>query len=350
MAVVRVLLLLAIVGILGACTSGPSESDIKTAVSKLVTDSEGINKLTGQNTCGVAKGPVTEVTTVDVIERGEKNEKGSYWPLKIKVTGTCHAQMPNCGDDKNQLCPPEASQFDGVDLEVRITKDDFGKYVASAVPPKRSERDEAASHAGAVSPPPKLALDPSVVTEITIQVGEQPAVTLKKADSSWRVGEGDAYQSRVEALLNNLGQLKASAVIAEKPSMDALARYDLTDGKSIHVLVKAADKTVANMKIGKSGSRGVMALIDDKVVSITGFSRFAYERTPDDWKQPQKAAPTSATAAPKTLRMTCPGGATPTAVRLGCMCPGSSEIRNPCESGGNFPNVEGNACVFQCAE
>lgn len=47
-----------------------------------------------------------------------------------------------------------------------------------------------------------------------------------------------------------------------------------------------------------------------------------------------------------TIEFRCPGGETPTAIRTGCMCGGA--IHNPCKSGGLFPAVEGDTCVFQC--
>jgi len=50
-----------------------------------------------------------------------------------------------------------------------------------------------------------------------------------------------------------------------------------------------------------------------------------------------------------TKRTVCANGA-PTAVRSGCICPGTSEIENPCSVGGGSPRVEGRACVHTCNE
>lgn len=53
-------------------------------------------------------------------------------------------------------------------------------------------------------------------------------------------------------------------------------------------------------------------------------------------------------SAPKegTVRFRCPGGETPSVVRAGCAC--GSAILNPCETGGIFPSLDGDVCVFEC--
>src|SRR5690606_36028091 len=48
----------------------------------------------------------------------------------------------------------------------------------------------------------------------------------------------------------------------------------------------------------------------------------------------------------RTVRFRCPGGETPSVVRTGCVC--GSGISNPCETGGTFPTLLGNVCVFEC--
>lgn len=78
---------------------------------------------------GIAIMGITEMTKVEVAERGEQKE--SYWPVKVNVSGTCMAQFPRCGSDKKQLCPPEPTKFTTEKpVALRLRKDDFGKWKA----------------------------------------------------------------------------------------------------------------------------------------------------------------------------------------------------------------------------
>jgi hypothetical protein len=61
--------------------------------------------------CGVMKGDLKALDTVEVVAWGEKNEPAGYIPVKVHVSGTCEAQNPRCGADNNQLCPPEDESF-----------------------------------------------------------------------------------------------------------------------------------------------------------------------------------------------------------------------------------------------
>ena len=57
-------------------------------------------------------------------------------------------------------------------------------------------------------------------------------------------------------------------------------------------------------------------------------------------------SPTPSPPRGRTVRFKCPSGEKPQAVRTGCMC--GSAILNPCDGGGTFPVVSGDACLFEC--
>ena len=118
---------------LGACgKGGPADSDVVAAVTDVAKASEGYSPFTGTTSgpCGVMHGPITEVTKVEVVERGE--QKDGHASVKVNVSGTCMAQFPRCGSNKNQLCPPEPTKFTTEKpMAFRLKQDDFGKWKAA---------------------------------------------------------------------------------------------------------------------------------------------------------------------------------------------------------------------------
>lgn len=277
---------LAVAAVLLGCNSGPSDADISTAVSEVALKSKGLNPLTGKGSsdCGVMHGKITEVTKVEVTERGAHNEKDGYWPAKLKLSGRCEAQKPNCGDSKNQPCPPEPATFEGVDIEVRLKKDDYGNWsVASVVGGDASAPNPNAHTAPSGVEPPSLSIDPKAVTEVAITSKGGDTVTLKKTGDTWKAGDADANQKNVATLVEHLGKLKPTAVVA-KAETDVLAKYELDDEHSVHVVVRGGGKALADLKFGKTGSRGTMAVIDGQVVTVSGYSAAVFDRAAAKWR------------------------------------------------------------------
>lgn len=77
--------------------------------------------------CGAMGGDLDAVEVTGVTP-GVFNAKESYWPLKVDLSGVCLSQIPNCGDDNNQLCPATREPIELKDLTVKMTKDDFGAW------------------------------------------------------------------------------------------------------------------------------------------------------------------------------------------------------------------------------
>jgi len=117
---------------LGACgKGGPTDDELTVAVTETAKASSGYGPFTGTTSgpCGVMQAPITEVTKVEEVERGEQKE--GYLPVKVNVSGTCMAQFPRCGADNNHICPPEPTKFTTRDpVALRLRKDDFGKWKA----------------------------------------------------------------------------------------------------------------------------------------------------------------------------------------------------------------------------
>lgn len=120
--------------VVAACGKGggPSDAEVTEAVVKVAKASQGFADLTGNTwPCGAMNAPIRDVAKVEVVQRAEKNEKEAYIPIQAKITGTCMAQFPRCGADKNSLCPPAATEFTTEKpVAFRLKKDDFGKWSA----------------------------------------------------------------------------------------------------------------------------------------------------------------------------------------------------------------------------
>lgn len=72
---------------------------------------------------------LSEVTSVQVEQRGQYNSDGKYWPVRVRVKGGLKIKLTNAlqlglvGDDAKK--PSEPVEF--VD-EARFTEDNFGKW------------------------------------------------------------------------------------------------------------------------------------------------------------------------------------------------------------------------------
>ncbi len=128
----RLLCLLVVVVSTTACGKAePWDGEVAYAVVVLVKKSDGYGPLTNTGTgpCGVMKGPITDAK-VRVVERGAFNDNQKYWPIKVRITGKCNAERPNCGPTKNELCPPEPADFTINEFAVRLRRDDYGAWFA----------------------------------------------------------------------------------------------------------------------------------------------------------------------------------------------------------------------------
>ena len=143
------------------------------------------------------------------------------------------------------------------------------------------EKKDAAAHSaqGEAAELPKLELKQDGVTKLEIGNKDKGTVTLEKKGDKWEVTapvSAPANQSHVESLLKNLETLAIEQRITE--GAKSYEKYELSEGKSVHVVVyKGADK-VLDAHFGKSGGRGqTMRLAgQDAVYGAHGlaFSRF----------------------------------------------------------------------------
>lgn len=125
-----------IVSLSTGCKGGPSDADISDAVTTTKVPSAALKETwfqqggakDGDTDCGIEHGPIKRVTKVEVVQRGEKNEKAGYFPVKVKIAGICMAVYPTCGPTENDACPPKEKEF-GIAVSLKLRKDDYGKWL-----------------------------------------------------------------------------------------------------------------------------------------------------------------------------------------------------------------------------
>jgi len=125
---------------------GPADTDVVAAVRK---------KPPAPPTLGPTY--LSEIGSVEVEERGRYNASGRYWPLRVRIKGmvkvdprTALLLAPLTDPRKHPATPVEFVE------EVRLSKDDFGKWQASyhyADDGPRWRRSDREAHPGLPSVP-----------------------------------------------------------------------------------------------------------------------------------------------------------------------------------------------------
>ncbi len=162
---------------------------------------------------------------------------------------------------------------------------------------KKQAKEEAATYslAGEEKALPKLDIkdtDIKKVDAITItqppgDAGKPAKVVLKKNGDTWELAEplsAKANQSNVKSLLDNVKDLKISEVIDD--SAKSYDKFDVSDGKALHLVMNVGKKKVVDLYFGQSGSRGEMTRIAGRegVYAVQGYSSFMYSRDTKGWR------------------------------------------------------------------
>jgi hypothetical protein len=111
----RVFLALFIVLIvLTGCSDKPGEDIVKQAVQEEL--SKGVPERWMK---AMVVGGDVNITSMNIVEWGDFNEKGKYWPVKVKILGSATLQTP--------FGNAPVRKFDEVG-EFRFFKDDYDKW------------------------------------------------------------------------------------------------------------------------------------------------------------------------------------------------------------------------------
>jgi len=110
-----VILLIVSLILVPSCSSGPSDSEIKQAITESLWKSVPSDNATGLKGCVNAN-----LDFIDIMQIGDYNDLSRYYPVRARVKGvgttvTFSGQTP--------------VEFDRI-IEFRVIKDDYGKWVA----------------------------------------------------------------------------------------------------------------------------------------------------------------------------------------------------------------------------
>lgn len=143
---------------------------------------------------------------------------------------------------------------------------------------------------------PQFKLDADLVdkvTKISIKEKDKQEIVLEKRGENWTLTqpiEATASQSNVKSVLDNLKSLETKDAINDTPEASAMYKnYDLEPDHAIHVTAYAGDNAsdkVFDAFFGKSGTRGQLARLDDRVGIwvVKGFASYQYTREVKDWR------------------------------------------------------------------
>ena len=100
------------------------------------------------------------------------------------------------------------------------------------------------------------------IDEIVI-TNSEGVVTLKKQDTNWVVGEQSypVTQSNIDEIIEKLSSICAIEKTGSASSEEALAKYELNEGKVITVVVKGEGKELRTLKVGKNSVTGAQTYI-----------------------------------------------------------------------------------------
>lgn len=138
---------------------------------------------------------------------------------------------------------------------------------------------------------PELKIDKDTaeaVTKIELTNKDKGQVVLEKKGDEWRVTkpvDAVANDANVKSLIDNLSKLELTTQIAQ--GTEAYEKYDLQGDKALHFVAYKGDAKIAELYLGKSGTRGQMARVGDQegVYIIKGYSSYVYARDLKGWRK-----------------------------------------------------------------
>jgi hypothetical protein len=115
-----------------SCSQAPSEETIRKTVTEQLNEKMPASWIVGApmegmlgkivSGSGVVKATNVEINLIEIKQRGNFNEQGKYWPVKVRVKGTCQRNVIGNKVDK--------AEFDQTG-DFKFLKDDYGNWKAS---------------------------------------------------------------------------------------------------------------------------------------------------------------------------------------------------------------------------
>ena len=134
---------------------------------------------------------------------------------------------------------------------------------------------------------PSIELDEAAITALEITRPEDERVVLSKAGDRWRVTEpldAQADQGNVKTALNRLRDLEIARIVADRP--ENYERLQVDDANAVHVVVRAGEDTLAELKVGKYANGMTMLRLGERkeVYGASGSLRYAFDRELKVWR------------------------------------------------------------------
>lgn len=106
---------------LSGCADKPNDNIIESELRKELTKSVPERWMKAMVTGGNA-----QIESVEILEFGDFNDAGGYWPVRVEVSGSATLNVP--------FGPRETRNFREV-AEMRLMKDDYGGWQGALVRP-----------------------------------------------------------------------------------------------------------------------------------------------------------------------------------------------------------------------
>lgn len=135
---------------------------------------------------------------------------------------------------------------------------------------------------------PTLRLVPSEVDLLVLKPKNKPESRLERTAAGWTIGGASAKQDLVDKLLTDL---QGASVADQIGGSESYEMYGVTPAEAIHVVATSKGKSVLDIYIGKSGTRGqpIRIASDQRVFSAKGLSTYLYDQGPDAFRAPDPA-------------------------------------------------------------
>ena len=153
-----------------------------------------------------------------------------------------------------------------------------------AIAPGCKKKDEVGSTVALSTEFPELRVVPAEIDRITLTNGSRLETKFEKRDGGWTITSplpaGPANAEAVQAILQNLSEIKVTEQLSASARPEDLASYELTPDKAIHVVVARSGSMVADLWFGKSGGRGQMLRVGNNkaIWTARGYSSYIYSK------------------------------------------------------------------------
>ncbi len=168
----------------------------------------------------------------------------------------------------------------------------LGFAVYSSQKEQKAEK-EAHSGTAASASLPTVKLDKEAIAKVDkliVKNKDGEPITLEKKGDAWEITapfKAKANDTKLKSVLDNLEKIEITASVGDKAELHE--KYELTDGKAVHVQAFSGGSSVFDWYFGKNGTRGQMARAGGEgaspsVFTANGFAAFQWGGELKSWR------------------------------------------------------------------